>query len=155
MNLDQQLADLAKRLGAGALVVDEAARRPVLRGDPAQNHLAGPGLQPQFVQQSENRVFAIRPEDCRDRTLPPCRSDKFAPGLAPQRKAQRVEQNGFPGPGLAGEDIQAGMELQRQRLDQNDVPDLKAQKHRAPFPVSRALAKVRAICPGSRADKRG
>ena len=56
-----------------------------------------------------------RPEGSRNRPLPGGDADQFAPGLAAQRKAQRIEKNGFPCSGFAGQDVQAGMETPASR----------------------------------------
>ena len=47
--------------------------------------------------------------------------DERRVGARPERQSERIDQQALPGPGLAGQDIQPGLELEPQPLDQREV----------------------------------
>src|SRR3546814_12088509 len=47
-----------------------------------------------------------------------------------------LEEDGFAGPCLAGEDAEAGPELQVERVDEDDVADGKAGQHGPAFAIA-------------------
>ena len=57
------------------------------------------------------------------------RADQPAIGTIAQDQAQRIEQDGLAGTGLAGKHAEAACEIQVKRLDQNDVTDGKPGEH--------------------------
>ena len=63
-------------------------------------------------------------------------------GTVAQCQGERVDQDGFAGPGLAGEHGQPGLEIQLDRLDQQVVADGKVRQH------GDALC-VKAFCPSA------
>ena len=50
-------------------------------------------------------------------------------GPGAQRQAQRIEQDGFAGAGLAGQHAQARCEIEIEAIDQDDVADGQASEH--------------------------
>ena len=50
-------------------------------------------------------------------------------GPLSERQAERIEQDRFAGPGLAGQHAQTRAERQGQAVDQNDVADRQSEQH--------------------------
>ena len=132
--LHQIGGDGAQRLRAHALIVDEGAGAPVRHLDAAEDELAV-GVD---VLRREGLKGAVRQgqiERRRDLSLRLALSHETAVAARTERQGERIEENGFAGARLAGEDRQAVRKLEVQLIDQHDVADRKPGEHgRGPGP---------------------
>ena len=106
VQLDEARRQILQRAGRRQLAVDEGAAA-TLRGDfAAHQQLLPAALENASI---DGGVFA--------------RPDQVAGGAAAQQQTDRFDENGFAGPGFAGEDVQAGLELDLDRVDDRQPPD--------------------------------
>ena len=56
-------------------------------------------------------------------------ADKAAVAARPERQRERIEKNGFAGAGFAGEDREAGREVEIELIDQHHVADGETREH--------------------------
>ena len=127
MHLQQQRAQVFQQPHAHRRIVDEGAAAPVGGQGPAQHDLA---VQRHLLlrQQNMGRVPGLRFEDDGGAALGGARAHAGSSASA-HRQPQRIQQDGFARPRLAGQHIEAGREFQRRLLDQNDVPDGQCRQH--------------------------
>ena len=57
------------------------------------------------------------------------RADEVAGGAAAEQQADGLDEDGLAGAGLAGQDVEAGVELDLDRVDDREVPDAQEAKH--------------------------
>ena len=128
LNFHQQRPDAAQQADAYGMVVDEGAGATVLGDDPAQHDLVF-GRQTVLFQHGGHRMIVRRREACGDAGLfgGCAHQASFRPRTKGQ--AEAVEQDGFAGAGLAGQDSQARVEGQVQPFDQHDVADRQRGQH--------------------------
>ena len=128
VNLHQHRADLAQQPGGGGLIVDAGAAAAVGLHDPADHHrFAGLDLEPVLRQQRERTVVGAQIEGGRHHRLRRALPHQPAFGALAQRQPQRIEQDGFSGPGFPGQRAQPRLKIQVQCLDQHDVADGKGR----------------------------
>ena len=140
INLNQRHADGLERLHAHGLIVDQRARSPIGELHTPQNQF----ILGRYVIRAQDRVCGMLTwylEHGRD--LPLLDPMAHQAGVAARTKRQRegIEQDRFPGAGLAGEHREAGCELHVEAIDQDDVADREAGKHGrvardAPLPLA-------------------
>ena len=128
VNIDERFAQLAQRLHRHRLAVDVSARAPIRADDPAQHAfvlvldrlLGEPGARRRIVRDGERGgdfgALGAVPDDLCTRA-------------AAGGEQQRVHENGFTGAGFAGQDRQAGGELQFGSVDDREVANLDMQQH--------------------------
>ena len=130
VDLDQPPAQFAQKSGRGGLVVDEGAAAAVGLDDAADHQrLAGLGLEAVLGDQREGGMIAGQFEACRDHRLGRAVAHQPAIGARAERQAERIEQDRFSRPGLAGQHAQAVAEIQIERLDQDDVTNGQRGEH--------------------------
>ena len=124
------LAELAQQPGRDRLVVDERAAAAVGLDDAADDQgLAGIEGEAVFIEQGGRRMIGRDLEGDADRRLPLAGADEAAVGASAEGEAERVEQDRFPGPGLAGQHAEARSEFELERVDQHDVADRETGQH--------------------------
>ena len=130
VNLDQKRAKLALEAGGDRLIVDEGAAAAVGLDDAADDQrLARLPGEAVLVEQGEGRVAGGNLEGDADRRLPLPAAHQRALRAHAEREPQRIEQDRFAGPGLAGEHAEARPEFEIERFDQHDVADREAGQH--------------------------
>ena len=103
---------LLQGAGRGQRAVDERAAA-ALRGDLAPHQQLFPAaLEDRFDGRG---VFAG--------------ADEVAGRAPAEQQADRLDENGLAGAGFAGQDVQAGVELDLDRVDDREVPDAQEAKH--------------------------
>jgi hypothetical protein len=132
MDVDQQFADLAQLAEGGRQPIDVGARAAAGFDDAAQ-------------QQCFVRFVVVGAQPCTHRVaradflqvelgsdLRPLRADAHQCRIAAlaQRQRQRVDQDGLAGTGLAGERAEAGIEVELEAVDDDEVADEQAAQHR-------------------------
>ena len=130
MNFNQRGAQFAQQRRRNRLIVHESPAAAIGLQLAAQDDGAI-GLQLVFGQQGADRVFRA---NIKFRHHP--RRIAAGPhqphiGPAAQYQAQRIEQDRFARPGLAGQDDKPRRELDGQRLDQHDIMNGKRGQHAA------------------------
>ena len=68
-------------------------------------------------------------EDRLDSGLCLARSNQISGRTRPEEKADRLHQDGLPCSGFTGEDVEAWLELDLDRLDHGEIADAKQAKH--------------------------
>ena len=130
VDLDQQRAELAQQAGRDRLIVDEGAAAAVGLGDAADDErLAGLAVEPVLGEQGQGGMIGRQLEGDADHRLRLAGADQPAVGPHAEREAERVEQDRFARPGLAGQHAEARPELEVERVDQDDVADREAGQH--------------------------
>ena len=56
--------------------------------------------------------------------------DEVGRGAPAEQQADRFDEDRLPGAGFAGQDVQAGVELDLDRVDDSQVPDAEEAEHR-------------------------
>ena len=117
VNLDEQRAELAQQAGRDRLVVDEGAAAAVGLDDAADDErLARLAVQPVL---GEQRAAPDGPAGSSKATLTTAcawpGADQAAVGARAERQAERVEQDRFARPGLAGQHAEARPEFEVER----------------------------------------
>jgi hypothetical protein len=128
MDFDQSRREPAQRLGADASVIDIGAGASVGELDPPQD---------QFVADLDILTFeermggvSLRQFECRgDLPLRLAVTHEASVAARAERQRQRIQKNGFPCAGLAGEDGQPRRELKIQLIDQHHIANGEARKH--------------------------
>ena len=128
MDFDQRLAQLPQQPDADRLIVGERPAAAV-GGDDAAQDQRGVRLQAVFVQQGDGRVVVAHIEGGDDHALVGGRPHQRAVGPGAQRQAERVQQDRLARTGLAGQHVEAGLQRQRQPVDQDDIADGQADQH--------------------------
>ena len=129
VDLDQRLPEAFEHLHAERLVVDEgpgaavgelyaAQDQLVLRGDVVDGKDRARGMAGRHVETGGH--------------LPLFGAMAHQGGVAAraERERERVEQDRFPGAGLAGQGREAGGEIDVEPIDQDDIADRKPGEHR-------------------------
>ena len=122
VNLDQGRADLAQGRDPGRLVVDIGAAAAVGAQYPSQDQiLARLNLKAAISDQGQQiRIVGCGEDGGGDRLF---RAMPDQAGIAPpaQRQAQRVQNDRLAGPGLAGQHGQAALDVEIERIHQDDI----------------------------------
>ena len=109
LDLDERVAEFAQQPDAGRLVIDKGAAAAVGGNQPAQHDRAGEvGADPGLAQDRQGRVIVGDGELGDDRGLLGPRAHEAGIGPLAERQPERVEQDRFAGPGLAGQHAQPG-----------------------------------------------
>ena len=127
MHFQQQSAKILEQPHADRLVIDEGARFSIGGKTAAQHDLALMRHR-LLLEQRAGAMIGTGIEHCGGGALRRAGPHRRAAAAA-HGKAQRVQQNGFARPGLAGQDIKARREFQRGLLDQHDVADRQCGEH--------------------------
>ena len=115
VEVDQPCGDLAKCGGGRKRAVDERAAPTALRGDlPPDDQVLPAGL-------LEHRF---------DGSLLLAGADQVGRGAPAHEQADGPDKNGLAGAGLAGEHVEAGLELQVEPFDYGQVADGEEAEHR-------------------------
>ena len=102
-----------QRAGGRQRAVDERAAA-ALRGDLA----------------ADEQLFAAALEDRFDGRGVLAGADEVARGAAAEQQADGLDEDRLAGAGFAGQDVQAGVELDLDRVDDREVLDAKEAEHR-------------------------
>ena len=90
------------------------------------------GLDPCLGQDLVHRMAGCELENRRNLTLlGPC-PHQFGPPAPAKDKAQSVKKDGFARAGLAGQHIQARLELESQPINYQQIADVEAPEHGSP-----------------------
>jgi hypothetical protein len=132
---EQARRDFLKELQRHRLVVEEDAVAP-LAGDLAPHHeLSRSRLEAGFGEAAVDLFVAI--EDAgHGQALGPF-ADRVARGARAGEEGERVDDERLAGPGLAGDDVQAGSELQVAAREHREVPDPDAAQQGIGAPLVR------------------
>jgi len=133
LDLDQGLADAAQQGDADGLVVDEGAAAAVGAELAAQDDVAVVG-QTLFVEQRAHGMIGVNGELGADACLLGARAEQLGIGAAAEGEAERIQQDRLAGAGLAGQHGEAGIDLEIQAVDEDDVADRQVQQHRRSAP---------------------
>ncbi len=151
LHLDQQRAEPTQQPGAHWRIVGEGARAAIAAEHAPQRDvvLAGNAM---FAQQRVGGMVQCRREHRDHRGLFRTLAHQSLLGARAECQAQAVQQDRLARAGLAGEDGEAGVELQIQALDQHHVADRQAGQHGAvsllaALVLQKSEPKVRAIRP--------
>ena len=106
VELDQAVGQILQRAGRGQRAVDEGPA-PSLRGDLA----------------AHQQLFAAAFEDRFDRRGVFAGADEVAGGAAAEQQSDRLDEDRLAGAGLAGQDVQAGVEFDLDRVNHREVLD--------------------------------
>ena len=120
VDLDQRGGERAKRLGADALVIDVSPGASVRELHPAQDQFVA-DLDVLAFQHGVSGVALRQVEDGGHLSLRLAMAHEAAVAARADRQRKRVEEDRLAGPGLPGEDRQAGRELEVEPIDQNHV----------------------------------
>ena len=132
LDLDQAVAEPAQQSDADRLVVDEGAAAAVGAEHPPQHQLVFLQDQVLFGQQGFDRMAVGDLEAGRDLGADRTGADQALIGPVAERQAKGVEQDRLAGPGLPGQDAETAGKAEIQPVDQDDITDRQARKHRAP-----------------------
>jgi hypothetical protein len=144
VDFNQQRTGLAHQRHAGRLVVDENPGTAIARLHPAEHQIAVI-IDVIGAQQLARRVIGADIEDRRYLPLVSAVAHEAAVTAATKGERKGIEQNGFAGAGLAGENRKTCVKLEIELLDQNDVADRQLDKHRRPLQEPTRAAPAREI----------
>ncbi len=128
MQLDQHLRERAQHLARGAPVVDPGGLGPALPVHPAQDQLITDG-NTGLVEHGARRVAGVEIEHRRHLALVGAAAHQLGPAAPAEHEAERVEQNRLARPGLAGQHVEARLELKLQPVDDQHVSNVEAAQH--------------------------
>ena len=134
MQFDQRLGQGAQHLATGAAVVDPGGLAAIGGVHPPQKKLR-PAGQPGLFQHAMRSVTFGQIEGCCDLALLGPLPHQIGASAPAQHEAKGIKQDGFTGPGFAGQHVQTGLELKLQPVDDQHVPDVQPAQHLAiPLP---------------------
>jgi hypothetical protein len=139
VNLDKRGSNGAQGLHTDWLIVDESARAPVCHLHTAQDEVA---VGFNILRRSQKARSMIGRQIKNGRHLALCfaRAHERTIAAPAKRQSAGIEQNGFSGARLAGENCQSPTEFEIEAIDQDDVANGELDEHeRRPAPLSRAL----------------
>ncbi len=119
VQLDERRCLVAERRGRDERVVDERAAAP-LRVDVAADD----------QRPVEPAVGHVELSPATLRALCLARADEVGRGAAAHEQADRLDEHRFACPGFAGQDVQARLEFDLDRIDDGEVLNAKEAKHR-------------------------
>ena len=129
VNIQKQAPDFFQRRIIGRAIIDENTRARLGRFL-AQNQ----NIFVRFKKRGEDfvltQIFVCDFEHGLDRAGFPRRRRDFHP--FPKHKAEGINQNGFAGPGFAGESVEFGRKFERGVADQGKVFNVQASEHDRP-----------------------
>ena len=128
VDLDQTVGDRARHLRADRLIVDESAGPSIRELDAAQDQFAV-GLDVALPRERNSGMIGGEIEDRRHLALRLTVTDERAVAARAERQRQRVEQDRFSRPSLAGQNRQSAGEFEVQLVDQDNVADRKPNEH--------------------------
>ena len=127
VNLDERVAQSLEETDRYRGVVDECAMPAAARKLAPDHDLAVLDRQPGFV---ERRRRPVRHGEHRlDGGRLGVAANHVGLRASPPDEEDRVDQDGLAGAGLAGEDVDAGDEGDRDVLDNREVPDPQLAQH--------------------------
>ena len=132
-DLHQRLADAAEEGDADGLVVDEGAAAAVGAELAAEDDVAVVG-QALLVEQRAHGMVGGDRELGADAGLPGAGAEQLQVGAAAEGQAERIQEDRFAGARLAGQHGEAGIDLEIQAVDEDDVADRQVQQHRRSAP---------------------
>ena len=112
VQLDQAIRELLERAGGGERAVDEGAAAP-LGGDLAP----------------DEQLFPAVLEDRFDRRGVLAGAHQVARGASPEQQADGFDEDRLAGAGLAGQDVEAGVEFDLDRVNHRKVLNAQEAKH--------------------------
>jgi len=112
VELDQPRRQILQRARGGEPVVDEGATAALRRDFAANQQFLAAGFEDGF---DERALFAG--------------PDEVAGRAAAEQEADRLDENRLPRAGLAGQDVQAGLELDLDRVDDGEMLDAEKSEH--------------------------
>ena len=128
LHLHQHRADSFQGGGADRRVIHPGTRTAIPADRPAQHDVAVI-RQPEFLQRRVHGVRFRRRETGGDAGLFGTRADQPCIRARAECEPQAVQQDGFPGAGLAGQDGQVRAEPKLQPLDQHHVAYREVGQH--------------------------
>ncbi len=124
VHLDQTRADLAQGRDPGRLIVDIGPAAAVGGQNAAQDQiLARRDLEPALGDQGDQVGIVGSRKDGGRAGLFGAGADQAGLAAPAQRQTQGVQDDRLAGPRLAGQHGQAGLDVQIEHIDQDDVPD--------------------------------
>ena len=136
VNLGQRWSELAEQRGGGRLVVDEDARAECGGGGAIAGLRDDVALDDQFVGESDVNaglakpdqqfaptigVFAFRREDGGEAGTLRATADRLGRAFIAKQQTDGLDNDGLAAAGLAGEQVETGVEVQFQPVDQSEV----------------------------------
>ena len=130
MQFDKRVRQCAQHLARYTPIVDERGFPSIARIDAPQDQVIG-ARKPGLFQKGPGGMIGRDVELGRDFALLGACAHKIGAPAPPQHEAQRIKQDRFAGPGLAGQHIQTRLEVKRQPVDDEHIPDVEASEHPA------------------------
>ena len=121
VDVQQACAQFAQLRQLHGYVVDEGAAL-ARRGDHARQGRFG-GIVEVVLGEKRFQTASREVEGPLHRAVARCVLHRLPVVLGSEQQAQRAEQNGFSGPGLTRDDVQAGIEFDFERIDEDVVAD--------------------------------
>ena len=125
MQFHQRIRQRAQHLARAPPVINPSRFSPLRRVDPPQDQLI-PARQARLLQHRMCGVVRTQIKPRRDLALRRALAHQIRTPAPAQHKAERVQQDRFTRPCLAGQHVQAGLERQFQPVNDQHVRDIKA-----------------------------
>ena len=131
VNIDQPFAQRAECLQRGRRAIDELLVRAGIGEGPLEHELAVfAWLQSVLIEEgSQRRLEFAHVKDGFHRTAVRATANERAIRAFAEDKIERANENGFTGTGLAGDHVQARLQLERQVGDEREVLDSERGQH--------------------------
>ena len=130
VNLHQQSAQFAQNADAGGLIVHEGPGPAIGADNPPKDQILVGAIVDALVVETgpDARIRRRRKHRGRDGLAGPT---THQPGVGPDagRQSQRIKNDRFSRPRLAGEHGEAGAEREVQAVDENQITDRQADQH--------------------------
>ncbi len=130
VNLDELAADAPERLRRDALVVDEGPAAAVGQLHAPQDEAAA-GLDALRLRSGDRRVVRPKLERRADLAKLGAMAHEARLSLSSERQRKSVQQDGFAGARLAGQNGQPAVKLEVELVDQDNVADGEVYQHRS------------------------
>src|SRR5258708_31102743 len=129
VDLDQRRADFAEALYGGEFAVDHDPRASAAFGDhPAHDEFAASAVA--FARgQFRHRGLTLELEQPFDDSFFLAGANHVGRRARAEQQSERAQDDGFAGAGFAGEDIEAGAELEMSFLDDREVAYVQFEQH--------------------------
>ncbi len=131
MQLHQRVGKAAQDVAGDAAVVDVGGLAAVGRDRAAEEQLLARG-QAAVLQHRAGGMGGAEVEGGRDLADIGAGADDVGAATPAEDEPERIEQDRLPRPGLSGQDVEAGAEVELQPVDDQDVADVEAAEHGLP-----------------------
>ncbi len=137
VDLHEEVAQALEQRYRGGRVVDEDAMPPRSLELPLHNELPVGRRVPRLVQRRGHGACRGDVEDRHNRGGLGAGAYEIGLGAGAADQQQRVDDDGFAGAGLAGEDVETRCEDDARFLQDRQVPDRELSQHRGRYATTR------------------